>query len=425
MENQVELQSVISELQQQKTRHESVGMEIIFLQMALESVRVEQRKAAEESGEERMLAEQYRQPHAGMYQAFPERVFAKRMHPAKPVGDKTVDVSAGATRPSRAESMDSTDSQLSKPRRERRIFTLAATMYLDQDTTHFYQSADGQLCFLSRFSMKCLAEDFTASIPEIVTEEELSQEELRKLLPFPDVIEGNILDKESLQLTPDVRKRLPFLSHLPLYTDLVFVELDLNRILSDQTRQKFTLEMEKRRKKRKNRVTAEKRADRIAKEKEEARINELKSRFQRIDPSDEFFLVSQEPPELFLTGDDFGPVTSVNAALDGASDPQVSSPQSPPLSFRAAIASGLNPTTVTEDAFPSLSSSPRTESRNVSSTWRSATGWHGRARPKSIEEGSTNALSTSPQSAAPARKGKKSKSKKVLLFSTGGHRGGA
>jgi hypothetical protein len=111
--------------------------------------------------------------------------------------------------------------------------------------------------------MRCLAEDFTASILEILIEEELPQEELRKLLPFPNVIEGHILKKESVQLTPDVRKRLPFLSHLPLYTDLVFVELDLNRILSNQTRQKFKLEMEKRRKKWKNRVPAEKQANHI------------------------------------------------------------------------------------------------------------------------------------------------------------------
>jgi hypothetical protein len=54
--------------------------------------------------------------------------------------------------------------------------------------------------------MRCLAEDFTASILEILIEEELPQEELRKLLPFPNVIEGHILKKESVQLTPDVRK---------------------------------------------------------------------------------------------------------------------------------------------------------------------------------------------------------------------------
>ncbi len=80
---------------------------------------------------------------------------------------------------------------------------------------------------------------------------------------------------------------------------------------------------------------------------------------------------------------------------------------------------------MTEDAFPLLSSFPPMESQNVSSTWRSAPGWHGRTRAKSIDEGSRNALSTSPESAAPVMKGKKWKAKKVLLFSTGGHRGGA
>jgi hypothetical protein len=92
------------------------GNEKIFLKMALESVHVEHCKAAEELGEEPMLTEQYRQPHVVMYQAFPERVFTKRMHPTKPVCNKTtVDASAGATRPSGALSIESTGSQHSKP----------------------------------------------------------------------------------------------------------------------------------------------------------------------------------------------------------------------------------------------------------------------------------------------------------------------
>lgn len=430
-ENLVALESALSELQQQQSRPASAEMEIIFLQMALELVRMEQQKAAEESAEERMLAKQYREPHAGMYQAFPERVFAKKASPAKTSREKTADANASSTvvgRPNRAESMDSTDSQHSgRRRREGKILTPVATIYLDHDTTHFYQSSDGQLCFLSRFNMTCLAADFTATIPDNVPDHEISLAQQRKLRPFPDVIEGNILDKESVHLTPEVRKRLPFLSHLPLHTDIVFVELDLNRILSDETVQHFKPEMEKRRKKRKNKAAAEKRASRIAEEKEEARIDELKTRFLRIDPNDEFFHASEDPPAPSLTGDDFGPTVSANAAEGRPSDPQMSSSiHTPRLSFRAAITSGLNSTAVTEDSFPSLSSSPSTgtESRNKP-TWSSPPGWHGRARVKSVKEGLPELSASPPHSAAPVGKGKKSKGKKVLLFSTGGHRGGA
>ena len=56
--------------------------------------------------------------------------------------------------------------------------------------------------------------------------------------PFPDFIEGRILEIENVHVTHEVRKRMPFLSHIPLYSDVVFVELDLNHILTEETRRK-------------------------------------------------------------------------------------------------------------------------------------------------------------------------------------------
>lgn len=417
--NQLELETALSELQQQRSQHSSVAMEMIFVQMALESVAAEQRKAVQESEEERSLAEQYRQPHAGMYQSIPDRVFAEEVSFVNK--QDTLDSNAPRTRPFRAESIDSADSssQHGKQRRERPLQTPAATVYLDQDTTHFYQSEDGQLCFLSRFNMSCLLEEFTASVPDDNTDEELAPSQLRRRRPLPDVIEGNVLDKESVHLTPDVRKRMPFLSHLPLYTDIQFVELDLNCMLSAETKQKFKAEMEKRRKKRKSKVNAEKRADRVAKQKEEARINELKARIQRIDPNDDFFQISEEPEQV-LVGEEFGPAISGSVIDDDTGSPRVVAPPSEPqMSFSAVTVSNLNPMQVTEDSFPSLSTSPPTGavSRISNPTWSSAPGWHGRARPKAVEE------ETFPEEPSSTGKGKKSKGKKVLLFSTGGHRG--
>lgn len=417
--NQVELESALSELQQQQSQHSSVAMEVIFLQMALESVRLEQQKAMEESVEERALAEQYRQPHAGMYQTFPDRVF-----PNNVVEQCGQDVSATPrTRPSRAESIDSTDSSSQhgggkQPRRERNLQTPTAIMYLDQGATHFYQSEDGQLCFLSKFNMSCLVAEFTPSVPETEPNEALTPAQRRRLRPLPDVVEGNVLEKETVHLSPDVRKRMPFLSHLPLYTDIMFVELDLNRLLSAETKEKFKGEMEKRRKKRKNKVTAEKRADRAAKKKEQARISELKARMQRIDPNDEFFQIPEEPT--VLVGDEFGPAISGSAVDNDTSNPSVTvAPSEPQMSFSAAAVSSLNRLNVTDDSFPSLSTSPPTGADRTLSppTWSSAPGWHGRARSKAVEE---EVLLDEP---APTTRSKKSKGKKVLLFSTGGHRG--
>ena len=421
--NQMELETTLAELQQQQSQHSSVAMEMIFVEMALESVRAEQRKAMEESTEERALAEQYRQPNTGMYQLFPDRVFVKEMSWEKQAAQ---DSSSPKTRSRRADSMDSADSRrqcgAGRPRGERPLQTPEATMYLDQDTTHFYQSTDGQLCFLSRFNMSCLTAEFAASIPENEPVGELSPAQLRKLRPLPDVIEGNVLERESVHLTPEVRKRMPFLSHLPLYTEVQFVELDLNHLLSAETKQKFKGEMEKRRMKRKNKVTAEKRAARIAKQKEEARINDLKARIQRIDPNDGFFQIRADPPETVFVGEEFGPTVSGNSADDNVGTSHVSAPPSEPqMSFSAVTIANLNPMAMTEDTFPLLSTSPPTgaESRTVNPTWSTPPGWHGRARAKSVEGAAL------PDEAISPGKGKKSRGKKVLLFSTGGHRGAA
>jgi hypothetical protein len=211
-----------------------------------------------------------------------------------------------------------------------------------------------------------------------------------------------------------MRKRLPFLSHLPLYTDIRFVELDLNRILSDETRQKYRAEFEKRSKKRRNKHAAEKRADAMATKKEEARIKELKARIQRIDPHDEFF---HSPPEESLTEQDFP------AASEGGG-PIMQSPQAPAepsaLTFRSVLTTPSS-MAMTEEAFPSLGGPNAVERTPAPPTW--GRGWHeALAREKTV--GDEQQLSESPTSQGlPVGKGKKSKGKKIVLFSTGGHRG--
>ena len=343
---------------------------------------------------------------------FPDKAFATEA--LKEID--TVFCSENKAQPSRVNGFHDSSGRTSR----HKLPNLDATMYLDEDSTQFYQSSDGQLCFLSRFNMSCLSSEFTAHVPEIDDDirKEISPSQLRRLRPLPDAIEGFVLEKENIHLTPDVRKRMPFLSHLPLYTDIHFVELDLNNLLSSETKQKFKSEMENRRKKRKNKVAADKRADRAAKQKEEARINELKSRIQRIDPNDGFFQSSIPEEPTLLTGEEFGPAISESTA-DGDTI-NTRPPSQPQMSFSAITVSNLNPMAVTEDAFPSLSSSPPSGqgSRTSIPTWSSPPGWHGRARAKAVEEGGLPV----PEEPTPTGKGRKGK-KKVLLFSTGGHRG--
>ncbi len=336
---------------------------------------------------------------------------------------------------------------------ERLLPDLLASMYLDHDATHFYQSKDGQLCFLSRFNMTCLLSDFSTWPPDpMPLSNATTAYQRRKLLPLPDSVEGVVVETETVHLTPDTRKRMPFLSHLPLYTDVCFVELDLHPLLSDVTKVKLKAEFEKRRNRRKSKAEAQKRADRIAKKKEEARVNELKSRLQRVDPNDDFFrppIIEPEPAS--LTGEDFGPTlpSSSNteqraAAREEASSAAVdavvvaSPPKSKTLSFSqicqtrsTQFTPPLRTTAVSpREEFPALGSSSLATTGIPTQPKRPSVpaGWNDRvkaayAAAKQNEEEAPSAIEE--LSISPPNMGgkKKAKGKKIVLFSTGGQRG--
>merc|ERR1712238_65932 len=94
------------------------------------------------------------------------------------------------------------------------------------------------------------------------------------LPPFPDLIHGQVLDSEIVHLTPEIRKRMTFLSHLPLYTDIIFVELNLGIVLSVKNPKKTEIDLRK--KKRKAKRNSEKKLINKANIKEEIRIQKQK-----------------------------------------------------------------------------------------------------------------------------------------------------
>lgn len=329
---------------------------------------------------------------------------------------------------------------------ERTLPELVASMYLDQDATHFYQSTDGQLCFLSRFNMTCLLSDFSTWPPDMPPSNNASTPyQRRKQLPLPDSVEGLVIETETVHLTPDTRKRMPFLSHLPLYTDVCFVELDLHSILSDVTKVKLKAEFEKRRRRRKSKADAQKRADRIAQQKEEARVNELKSRIQRVDPNDEFFRIPVIEPDVPLTGEGFGPALSstsnvdgraaANAESNGAADVvvAVSPPKPKTLSFSQIARNSLTSTSpaVPREEFPALGATPAPSTTPKNPRTSSVPpGWNDRIKAAYVankqEEEEVQAGIEAVSISSPNVGGKKkSKGKKIVLFSTGGQRGGS
>jgi RING-type zinc-finger len=334
---------------------------------------------------------------------------------------------------------------------------LPSSMYLDVDAVQLYQAEDGQLVFLNGFNVACLASDASKNLPtgptgssEAVADASCSNElgttptksedvsfSIPVLPPLPDFVEGTVLELETVQITQDVRKRMPFLAHIPLCTEVIFVELDLNDLLSNATKHKFKVELAKRKKRRQSKVQAEKRVDREIKKKEEETIQHRKLRMQRIDPDDEFFHVI--PPELIeptvLVGEEFGPSisTRLKSQRQGAEhDPSliVRQPTVPVVSFSVACRrrAGGDPV-LAQDAFPALGSSsheafpalgaPSMERKKPTASWgKTGTGGnHHKAADPILSNTATL------QTALPPVGKKKRGGKKLVLFSTGAQRG--
>jgi len=232
----------------------------------------------------------------------------------------------------------------------------------------FYQAQDGSLCFLSGFNLQCLRKEYSSTDA------------------LPDTVEGKILQIDHCT------KHFKFLGHLP-ETDTVFCEIGLGHVLSKTTKAAFRDEFQARQKARAKAHKLEHQADVLQAQREQERIEALKSRFKRIDPEDAFFH-SPVPANEEVNLVDIGPSLSSSPTLP---TPATASG----FSFsQIAREGGHFPALGSADNFPTLGSSPP----SPRSSW---------GRPPPI-------VST----AAPAPSSDvKKKKKKVLLFSTGGHRG--
>lgn len=247
---------------------------------------------------------------------------------------------------------------------------IQATMYLDDDEVVFYQAQDGALVFLNGFNMNCLKHEFNSLLPDSIT--------------------AKVLQVESLHLTSSLKTRFRFLSHLPVDSHVVLVEVALGNILSPSTKKHFAKEFHKRQQTRQRSKQAEQRADEQAQRAEQYKIDERKLRWQSIDPNDEFFHTQIEQ-ERVLTGDAFGPSL--------ATSPRTETTASNGRSF-SEIARSQTGVTSLEHDFPSL-----TDGSAQSTTTTNASKWGTMTKLPSTK----------------LAEGKK-KGKKVLLFSTGSHR---
>jgi hypothetical protein len=307
---------------------------------------------------------------------------------------------------------------------------VGGSLYAEEDDCIFYQAEDGSLCFLSGFIMNCLRTEFSSTLPQTDSSNQMEgrilegsgvqKQDATTRLPLPDVLEGRVLEVERVHLTRDLRQRRRFLSHLPLYTDLCFVEISVSHILSNKTKKIFAKDFAKRNQARTSRLQAEKRADDKVRRKEQARIEERKARIQQVDPNDEFFQVPVPVQHVVASGDDFGPALSSSPSTMSPNTANETTPNVAKSFSQICRAGGTFPgssSANTETNFPALGSSPPPPLN------------FGRAPPprpwgvKPPPPGSPQLEDEVSVVAGP--KGKKGKAKKIVLFSTGGQRGGA
>lgn len=99
-----------------------------------------------------------------------------------------------------------------------------------KNTFYFYQAADGQHIYMHAINARCMVQEYGS------------------LMNCPDGIEATIVELESVTMTEELRKRLRYLSHLPLSAEFKVAELLLKPpIVSKETLRYFRDEIEKRR----------------------------------------------------------------------------------------------------------------------------------------------------------------------------------
>ena len=295
---------------------------------------------------------------------------------------------------------------LKKSKRRPRVDSIhlqPGTTYLDNDCVQFYQAKDGQLCFLCSFNIRCLSYEF------LDREDEMDmQSQYYSRPPFPDVVKGQVIDVQTVHLTPEARNKMSFTTHLPLYIDITLVELNLSQYLSQATRDHFRNEFDQRKKKRQAHRNAEKKAKKLAELAENERIENLKKRLETVGINDYECFDSRrhdvEEVEDFV-GEHFGP--SLSSSPRQSTHSSTKYPQSIHRSYGSVCASnGYFPTLNASDneVFPSLS-----ESATVSTQSK-------------CKENDDIIKPDIPQSHVTPIMPKSEKKSKVVLLSTGGRR---
>ena len=96
----------------------------------------------------------------------------------------------------------------------------------------FYQEEEGDIYYLHPFIMNILLSEYG------------------DYSNLPVEISGNIIDVEMKQITSSIKSNYPYLSHLNIGSIIFFVEIDINKLISNNTRKKFNHVLNERAKRR-------------------------------------------------------------------------------------------------------------------------------------------------------------------------------
>ena len=128
----------------------------------------------------------------------------------------------------------------------------------------FYQEEEGDIYYLDPLIMDMLLYEYG------------------DYMNLPAFITGNILDVKMKQITPYIKMNYSYLSHLYLGSIIFFVEIDINKIVSFETKKKFSKELNERAKRRRLMTKEENSYEKFITNKSIKEEEEMKKYYEKI-----------------------------------------------------------------------------------------------------------------------------------------------
>lgn len=281
---------------------------------------------------------------------------------------------------------------------------------------YFFQAEDGQHLYLNSINVRML------------------QFMYGSLEKAPQKITGRILQKESLSMTDDLRRRLKYLQHLPVTCQFDVVEIQMNgSMVSDEVIEKFKDELASRKKMRQHRAREERIREKYIFEVNERQLGKVLARSSNIDidSTAHFPTVCSFENDPSLLGTSFESELALSPGCSNSSGPSFANMlnKTPIKSLWPTLSSPLSPMPpqsvqkVTQITGSNVTTSTIRQRQQSDSDY--GDDFEETARAPEFRQSFSNAIAqaleavaTKGGGGAAQSKGKK-KNKKTVLFSTG------